>query len=589
MLVLAGPGSGKTFTITKRIQYLIEEHHVSPEHILVITFTKAAALEMQKRFYDMVGDGRYFVRFGTFHAVFFQILKHTYSFHASSIIKESEKRSLLKEIIHNIPKEIRQMDDTDNSSNEDSAEQLQALLSEISKRKTGGLTAEPSEAFSYIYEQYTRIMKAQRKIDFDDMMLLCCQLLEENNDILRLWQEKFTYLLIDEFQDINPLQYKIIRMLAAPQNNLFAVGDDDQAIYGFRGSSPELMLRFQEDYPNAKQVLLHINYRSRSDIVEAANALITHNKRRFPKQVEALQKGRDSVRFFCFPSKQEQAKNIVRLITQYKSQPGTHYRDIAIIFRTNTYAVMTAERLVQEEIPFQMKEKGRNPYDSETARDILAYVTFAQNREDVKSFYRIMNRPVRYIRRDTVPTEGFSMQELIRNNKGRDYVIQNIIQLYRQLDFMRDMSPFAAVNFIRKGVGYEDDKMSQEKKEELDRLQESAKKFDTLKEWLLSIEHYKEEWENAEQEKEDAVSIMTMHASKGLEFPIVILPDVNEGHIPHKKAISEEELEEERRMLFVAMTRAKEKLFFFYIRESKEKEAGNILPSRFIKEIIHEA
>lgn len=603
MLVLAGPGSGKTLVITRRIKYLIEEYHVKPEHILVITFTKAAALEMQKRFLGMTEDKIYPVNFGTFHAIFFQILKQTYAFNASSIIKETQKRSLLEEIIEQIPQSLKdkaQQNQEVSIEPDDAGENIQRLLSEISKIKNCGLSEQDyasevcsKEIFAYIYQQYCKKMTMLRKVDFDDMVLLCCKLLKSRPDVLKMWQEKFQYILIDEFQDISPMQYEVVRMLSEPKQNLFIVGDDDQSIYGFRGSNPEIMLHFKEDYPKAEQVLLNINYRSKSDIVECANRLIDNNAKRFAKAVEAKNPAKDGVRLCYFESRQEQSKNIALLIKQYMKQPEARYQDIALIYRTNTNAVMTAEKLVQENIPFQMKENVKSVYDSAVAKDIIAYLQYAMYEKDLKAFYRIMNRPVRYIRRDTVPMHSFTKQELMQNNKDKNYVIQNIIHFYEQLAFIKNMSPFAAVNFIRKGIGYEEylqkkagetRNSSQKWMEELDYLQESAKGFETIKEWLLHIGHIDEKIETARQEKGDAVHIVTMHASKGLEWPIVILPDVNEGYVPYKKAITDAQIEEERRLFFVAMTRAKEKLFLFCV---KEKEAGNILPSRFIQELNH--
>ena len=502
--------------------------------------------------------------------------------------------ALIREVIKEIPEQQILIHEQ-----EDEEENIHKLLSEISKVKNCGLQSHefqseivPIHIFSAIYQQYCKKMSMLKKVDFDDMVLLCYQLLHQRTDVLKLWQERFRYILIDEFQDINPLQYKIIQMLASPQNNLFIVGDDDQAIYGFRGSDPEIMRHFQQDYPNVERVLLNINYRSNSDIVDHANQLIKHNVNRFDKEVIAQNTSKDGVRICYFESRQEQTKNIVSLIRQYMRQPGAQYKDIALIYRTNTHATITAEKLLKEKIPFQMKEKTGNIYNSAVAKDIIAYLTYALYQKDIRAFYRIMNRPVRYIRRDTVPMKCFTMQELVRNNQDKEYVIRNITRFYEQLKFLKGMSPYAAINFIRKGIGY--DEYLRDKAEEtgdsfekwehdLKYIQESASDFDTLQEWLLYVEHYEENLEQGKKEKEDAVNIVTMHGSKGLEWPIVIIPDVNEGHIPHKKAITDAELEEERRMFFVAMTRAKEKLFLFSV---KEKEAGTNLPSRFIHEVI---
>ncbi len=591
MLVLAGPGSGKTFTVTQRIKYLIEYHNVKPEDILVITFTKAAAMEMQERFVKLNEGKLYPVHFGTFHAIFFQILRHTYKFTAENIIREKDKYRLLKQIITEMPDEIDISIDT-----------LQRLLSEISKVKNNGVTPQDiksetvsQQQFELIYNAYKQQMNKNRLVDFDDMVLLCRDLLVSRPETLKIWQERFKYILVDEFQDICPLQYEVVRMLARPQDNLFIVGDDDQSIYGFRGSKPEIMLNFTKDYPNAKQVVLNINYRSRKDITYIAEKLITHNKARFQKEVEADNKQPGGVKIFSFESKTKQAQNIALLIKQYMEQPDAKYSDIAILYRTNSHTLYTADRLMHEGIPFVMKEKPKNIYDEPAVKDVISYINYALYENSVEDFFRIMNRPVRYIKRSTVPLKPFKMQEILNNNKGTGYVVENILSLYEQLKFIKTLNPFAAVNYIRKGVGYDDylkkqalenGKDIKKETEELDELLQLAKGFETLKEWIEHINNYDsiiEEQSKPVHTDADAVNIVTMHASKGLEWKVVILPDVNEGVVPHKKAVTDSELEEERRMFYVAMTRARENLFIFYI---EEKEGGNILPSRFLDEIL---
>jgi DNA helicase-2/ATP-dependent DNA helicase PcrA len=591
MLVLAGPGSGKTFTVTQRIKYLIEYHNVKPEDILVITFTKAAAMEMQERFMKLNEGKLYPVHFGTFHAIFFQILRHTYKFTAENIIREKDKFRLLKQIITEMPDEIDISIDT-----------LQRLLSEISKVKNNGVTPQDiksetvsQQQFEFIYNAYKQQMNKNRLVDFDDMVLLCRDLLVSRPETLKIWQKRFKYILVDEFQDICPLQYEVVRMLARPQDNLFIVGDDDQSIYGFRGSKPEIMLNFTKDYPNAKQVVLNINYRSRKDITYIAEKLITHNKVRFQKEVEADNKQPGGVKIFSFESKTKQAQNIALLIKQYMEQPDAKYSDIAILYRTNSHTLYTADRLMHEGIPFVMKEKPKNIYDEPAVKDVISYINYALYENSVEDFFRIMNRPVRYIKRSTVPLKPFKMQEILNNNKGTGYVVENILSLYEQLKFIKTLNPFAAVNYIRKGVGYDDylkkqalenGKDIKKETEELDELLQLAKGFETLKEWIEHINNYDsiiEEQSKPVHTDADAVNIVTMHASKGLEWKVVILPDVNEGVVPHKKAVTDSELEEERRMFYVAMTRARENLFIFYI---EEKEGGNILPSRFLDEIL---
>ena len=604
MLVLAGPGSGKTFVVTQRIKYLIEQHHVKPEDILVITFTKAAAEEMQERFAKLSAGKCNPVCFGTFHSVFFQILRHTYRFTAQNIIRENDKYRLLSQIIRELPDEILGQAQLDYST-----ETLQNLLSEISTVKNNGVTPQevrsatvPQAVFERIFQMYKQEMNRNKLIDFDDMVLLCRNLLAERPDTLKVWQQRFQYILVDEFQDICPLQYEVVRMLAKPQDNLFIVGDDDQSIYGFRGSKPEIMLNFTKEYPKAEQVLLDVNYRSRQGIVDTAARLIAHNKMRFDKAVRAQNRQNDGVKIYSFQSKSKQAESIALLIKQYIALPDTKYSDIAILYRTNNHTIYTADRLMREGIPFTMKEKPKNIYESPVAKDLIAYMRYALYEANQEDFLRIMNKPVRYIKRSTVPRGAFKMRELIDNNHATGYVVQNILEFYDELHFIKSLNPFSAVNFIRKGVGNgtgydaylkkqaaEKGKDVSEEFEELEELMRLSREFETIELWLEHIENYDAIlYEIAQQEKRlkkmntDAVSMVTMHASKGLEWDVVILPDVNEGVIPHKKAVTDAELEEERRMFYVAMTRAKQHLFIFYIQE---KEAGNLLPSRFLDEL----
>ncbi len=601
MLVLAGPGSGKTFVVTQRIKYLIEQYHVKPDGILVITFTKAAAAEMQDRFARLNEGKLYPVHFGTFHSVFFQILRHTYRFTAQNIIRERDKYRFLTQIIGEMPEEIRGQAQID-----DNIELLQNLLSEISAVKNNGITPQEIQSttvsqaeFEYIFQRYKQEMNRCRLIDFDDMVLLCRNLLVERPDTLKLWQERFQYILVDEFQDICSLQYEVVRMLAKPQDNLFIVGDDDQSIYGFRGSKPEIMMNFTKDYPEAQQVLLNVNYRSKQGIVDTAGKLIAHNKVRFAKEVKAQNEQTDGVNIYSFSSKLKQAENIGLLIKQYMEQPGAKYSDIAILYRTNNHTVYTANKLMKEGIPFYMKEKPKNIYDSPIAKDIIAYLNYALYENCLEDFLRIMNRPVRYIKKSTVPRQAFRMEALIQNNKSTEYVVQNIVDLYDALRFIKGLNPFSAVNFIRKGIGYEaflkkqaleNGRDAAKEIEMLEELMQLAKDFETIPEWLEHIQNYDTIMREITQQENglksagtDAVSMVTMHSSKGLEWKVVILPDVNEGVVPHKKAVTDNELEEERRMFYVAMTRAKESLFLFYIQE---KEAGNLLPSRFLDEIL---
>ncbi|MCR4588527.1 MAG: ATP-dependent helicase, partial [Lachnospiraceae bacterium] len=303
MLVLAGPGSGKTFVITNRIKHLTHELGISGDQILVISFSRASALEMKDRYLQLTGDLSTPVSFGTFHAVFFQILKNEYHLSTSDLLSFKEKRDILRESLQQAMYDCKSDDDLLlglmewkdklEHTEDDPEDALSILLELFGKEKNlgGCLAGEELPVSPKIYEtlrdHYEDIVRKRKKLDFDDMLVRCRDLFRARPVVLRKYQAQYRYILIDEFQDINPIQFEVIRMLAKPENNLFVVGDDDQAIYSFRGSSPEIMLHFKEYYPLAKQVILNVNYRCAGNILEVAAALIRENKNRFAKDPEA--------------------------------------------------------------------------------------------------------------------------------------------------------------------------------------------------------------------------------------------------------------------------------------------------------------
>lgn len=330
MLVLAGPGSGKTTVITNRVRYLTEKSGVDPSCILVITFTRAAAREMKERYEQMTQAGAGRVSFGTFHSVFFLMLKLAYRYQAANIVKEEQRIHFVKEALEGCDLEV-----------EDEGEFISAVLSEISMVKGELLNLDYyyakncSEAvFKKLYHGYEERLRKSGLLDFDDMLVMCYELLKEREDILAAWQNKYRYILIDEFQDINRIQYEIVKMLARPRNNLFIVGDDDQSIYRFRGAKPEIMLGFERDYPDAKTLLLDTNYRSSRQIVEAAGRVISHNRTRFPKKIRAARgDGRDVI-IREWPSPSEENLAIASELRDYYDM-GVPYENMAVLYRTN--------------------------------------------------------------------------------------------------------------------------------------------------------------------------------------------------------------------------------------------------------------
>lgn len=586
-MVLAGPGSGKTLVITNRTKYLIETHKVRPEEILVITFTKAAAAEMRERFEKLCGGKRYRVTFGTFHAVFFQILKYAYGFTAANILKEEQKYRFLGEIVDQLKLEF-----------EDEKEFLSDITAEISLVKNEQIQLEhyyskncSEEIFRKIYSKYQEKLSRSNLIDFDDMLVYCYQLFKERKDILAQWQRHFRYILVDEFQDINQLQYEVVRMLAEPEKNLFIVGDDDQSIYRFRGAKPEIMLNFQKDYPEAKMILLSENYRSTARIKEAADLVIRENQNRYPKEITCIASAGAPVEIRAFKNQDTEAGYLVKCIRD-AAQAGHSYSDMAILTRTNTGGRFVAEKLMEFQIPFQMRDRMPNLYDHWIAKDILAYLRLALGIVERRDFLQVMNRPKRYISRECVDTPKVDFERLRTWYDDKPWMVQRIDKLESDLKIMRNMRPYAAVNFIRHGMEYEEylkeyAQFRRIKEEELlevaEELQESAKNFKTHLEWMEHIEEYRktleEQWKETDQE-EDAVILSTLHSSKGLEFRQVFILDVNEEIIPHRKAVLQPDIEEERRLFYVGMTRAKQKLHLFYIRERYSKRME---PSQFLE------
>ena len=594
-LVLAGPGSGKTTVITHRTKKLIEEEGISPSNILVITFTKAAAMEMQQRFLQLMGGKRLPVSFGTFHAVYFQILKYAYNYRAENIIREEKKYEILRNIVHKTELDIS-----------DENEFVANLISEISNVKGEMLDVAyyyskncPEEVFKKIFREYNDTLIRANLIDFDDMLVMCYELLTKRKDILKLWQDKYRYILIDEFQDINRVQYEVIRLLAKPQDNLFIVGDDDQSIYRFRGARPEIMLNFEKDYPEAKKIILDTNYRSTPEIVAAAGKLIRNNKKRFEKQIRAERENGSKPVILPFDNVYKECNYILEEIEQLIAK-GLTYQDMAVLYRTNTNPRTLLEKLMEHNIPFCMKDVIPNLYDHFIAKDIIAYINAAvdfrakgvMKRGDM---LRLINRPKRYISRDVFPRAEVNLEDVKRFYQDKGYVLERISKLEYDLAMIRNMNPYAAIQYIRHGIGYEEylteyAEYRRMKPEELydvlEELSEAAKPYKTYREWFKKIEEYGEELKKQareRQEKKDGITLATMHSSKGLEYRAVFIIDANETITPHKKALLPEDIEEERRLFYVAVTRAKDWLYICHCRERYGKETD---VSRFVEEMV---
>lgn len=598
-LVLAGPGSGKTTVIVNRIISLIKEHSVSPSSILVITFTKAAAKSMRQRFLSLTGESYVSVTFGTFHAVFFSMLRHAYNYSAGSIIKADIQYNYIRNAAMGFELEYP-----------DENEMVTGIISEISRVKSNRLCIDtyeavscPAATFRLIYKKYENMLISRRMIDYDDMIIMCYELLSKREDYRKAWQDKYKYILVDEFQDINKAQYDTIKLIAGKQANLFVVGDDDQSIYAFRGSKPDIMLGLSTEYRDIVQMYLNTNYRCSSEIVAGARSLIEYNKVRFAKDIRSCGMCSGRIKVCKMADIEEEALYLSKEVRELIAD-GIKPEEIAVISRTNIISNIYYTRLNSDGVACRTLTAVHNIYDSWLMQDIAAYMRLSQGMYDKENAVRIINKPSRYIKRALI-TQPFNFEHLRKCYDGDEGLIKIINDMQFDIKMLSHMSPYAAVNYILKGIGYEDyinEEIIRKRlnKEEvyakLTEIKTLSRKYMDIKQWLKYIEEQAEKTEQEnksdkrqgnqknsdEKDSAGAVNIYTMHSCKGLEFKAVFIMDVCEGIIPYNKAVLDNEIEEERRLMYVAMTRAKEKLYLVY---PIKRYGHDTAASRFISEI----
>ena len=597
-MVLAPPGSGKTLIVTERTRYLIEESGVRPDQILVITFTRYAAREMKERFERLTAGKNYPVTFGTFHSIFYGILKCAYGIGANNLMSEKESSVLLQEVL----------DQTDIESTpevEDEEELVRELLREVGMVKNGLYHLKDfhskyltQDEFAEVFRSYEHQKKELKKFDFDDMLVQCYALFRKKPEILQGWQKRFQYILIDEFQDINRVQYEVIRMLAAPRYNLFVVGDDDQSIYGFRGAKPELMLYMKQEFPSLRTISLTVNYRSTEFITGAAARVILHNDTRFYKRVQSFRGRGQNVHVQEVLDEQEEAQYVTEEI-QKKLDQGIKPGEIAVLFRAAVQARMISEILSKHRIPFEMRDYVTNFYRHFIVKDIMAYLQLAAGKRDRSLFLTICNRPLRYLARNSMENRQVNFEDLRKFYCDKDWMLDIIDQFDVDVRMMKNMAPYAAIQYIRKKIGYDDFLKEYAEKHQISwkqlmdvmaELEERSKNFKSYDEWEIHIAKYTQELEEQQAkarkikgERENKVQLMTIHSAKGLEFEDVFVIHANEGEIPHQKAEKKDEIEEERRLFYVALTRAKNNLCISYITQ---KNGNSIKPSRFVEELL---
>ena len=608
MMVLAGPGSGKTLVITKRIQYLISHYQIPPQRILVITFTRAAANEMKERFWRLAGETLP-VSFGTFHSVFFTILKYAYHYSADNILPEHKKYDFIREIITDHELEI-----------DDEADFMRQIIQEISLVKGQMIPLAyyhsgccGDEVFKEIYRAYEEKLHENRWIDFDDILVYTYELLKEREDIRKAWQQKFPYILIDEFQDINKIQYEIVKMLAGETKNLFIVGDDDQSIYKFRGANIHNILNFEQYFPDAKVIKLEENYRSTQNILDAANAVIQNNVGRKSKALWTQKDAGDKIECRDFDTAFDEAEYIAHSINSFVRKGTFSYGDSAVLYRTNAQSRLLEERFVRENIPYKIVG-GVNFYARKEIKDLLSYLKTIDNAQDDLAVKRIINVPKRGIGATTIA-------------KVQDYADENMMSFYAALKMADEIPTLskATATKIRPFVTFIQTLRSKLPYISLEQLMdeiiedtgyvaeldaegtdEARARIENIDELISKIVAYEESEEQPMlsgfleevaliadidnlEENSDYVVLMTLHSAKGLEFPNVYLAGMEDGLFPSYMTITSDdptEVEEERRLCYVGITRAREHLTLTSARMRMTRgETQYHKVSRFVKEI----
>ena len=590
VLVIAGAGSGKTRVLTYRVAYLTGILGIPPHRIFVATFTNKAAQEMKERINSLMGTQVRDLWIGTFHSLCVRILRkeiwrigYSQNF---SIFDRDDQKKLIKDIVGK-------------------GERPDRFIHYISRVKTYGEGIE-DRFLNSVFEEYTKKMKLLNALDFDDLLVLTLKIFESFPDVKNHYAERFLHILVDEYQDTNRLQYEIIRHLSSKHRNIFVVGDDDQSIYAFRGADLRNILDFEQDFPDARIIRLEQNYRSTKNILKAASTVIAHNRLRKGKTLWTQNpEGKKIVIFEC-DTEREEAETVAKII----EKSGREYRDFLILYRTNAQSRAFEERFHLEGIPYQIVG-GMKFYERQEIKDILAYLRILVNPKDEIALLRIFNVPPRGIGVKTIETvknyaemkkvsllDALKQMESLDLHKSRKEKLQNFFSLITDFkEKSKQLDVYELTKYIIEQTGYIDylEREFEPEKAEM--------KKEYVKELLGEIEEFVKGNPGADvedyihytslltdidefEEKENTVTMMTVHNAKGLEYPVVIITGLEEGVLPHIRSMGDpNEIEEERRLFHVALTRAKEEVYITYSRLRYFKGERYLTPSRFIKEL----
>lgn len=592
-MVLAGPGSGKTRVISYRIGNLIKKFNINPQNILAISFTRASALEMKERSMKLCSNININkVNFGTFHSIFFKILRVFKNYKMEHILEEKEKTYVIKNILKSI--------DVENGEEEDFIigviNEISFLKNELMDIDDFNSNVASKEEFSKIYSMYEKYKYDMKKIDFDDMLIHTYKLLKENEYVLKSIREKYKYILVDEFQDINKVQFEVLKLISNPMQNIFIVGDEDQSIYGFRGARPDFLLEFEKYFKSVQKVILNINYRCTDNIISGANKLIINNKKRYDKDIKGVNGQISNIEYMYPNDSEEEARKIGNVIIENVNKYGSIYSDFAVIYRTNIQSRALIDVFMDMNIPFIVRDSVITIYDHWIAKDIISYLKISIDMNLKEEFSRVINRPFRYISKENIKiamADGEFINNLKYNCSMSSWQVKNIENLECDINYIKNLSTKDAISYIRTTLEYDRYLIEYCEKrkikttglfEILNEIEGSASNFKTINEYLQHIDKVKDEISNQRKDcYKDSVVFTTIHSAKGLEFKNVFIVGAIEGVIPHEKSLEADDyIEEERRLFYVAMTRAMKNLYIF---SPKNKYGKKAFASRFVEEI----
>lgn len=598
LLIIAGAGAGKTKTLTTKIAYLIEKENVAPENILAITFTNKAAKEMKDRLFKTIGQTAKYLEVSTFHSFGLKLLRENYDalgYDKNFVIMDSDDSlTVVKKIIKDIGYDPKIYNP-------------RAIRNKISSCKNEMTTPEAYERYAAsdfekvvqeVYAKYEKKLQRNNSVDFDDLLLLPIELFKKNPDILNKYQDLYQYILIDEYQDTNEAQYILTKMLSAKNRKITCVGDDSQSIYSFRGANYKNILNFEKDYKDAKTILLEQNYRSTSNILDAANQVIKNNKMRKDKNLWTSRGIGEKIKYYRAYNERDEAQYVIRKIKELTNR-NVEYKDIAVLYRTNAQSRVLEEEMLKENLPYRVIGSFYF-YSRKEIKDLIAYLRLIHNSKDNVSLLRVINTPKRGIGLKTIENltiqadaMGVSIYEAI--SSGKELEFKNLIEKLKEMS--KDLTLTELIDKVLDASGMKkelEDEKTLEAEVRLENLEEfkSITKTFEEREGLISLEDFLLEISlisDVEEYKDDPnrISLMTVHSVKGLEFDHVFVVGMEEGIFPHINSLMDNsELEEERRLCYVAITRAKDDLHLVNARRRTLFGKEQINPvSRFLGEI----